>query len=36
MVKALQLASRLGVRGLDAGVGEELDIEELIGELNDG
>jgi uncharacterized protein (UPF0335 family) len=31
----LRAAIEAGVRELDAGLGEELDIEELIGELND-
>jgi len=31
----LRAAIEVGVRELDAGLGEELDIEELIGELND-
>ena len=31
----LRAAIEVGVRELDAGLGEELDIEELIAELND-
>jgi hypothetical protein len=31
----LRAAIEVGVRELDAGLGEELDIEELISELND-
>ena len=31
----LRAAIEVGVRELDAGLGEEVDIEELIGELND-
>jgi hypothetical protein len=31
----LRAAIEVGVRELDPGLGEELDIEELIGELNE-
>jgi hypothetical protein len=31
----LRVAVEVGVHELDVGLGEELDIEELIGELND-
>jgi hypothetical protein len=31
----LRAAIEVGVRELDAGLGEEVDIEELIGELNE-
>jgi len=31
----LRAAVEIGVRELDAGLGEELDIDELIGELNE-
>jgi len=33
-LNALRAAIEVGIRELDAGLGEELDIEELIGELN--
>jgi uncharacterized protein (UPF0335 family) len=34
-LRELRAAIEVGVRELDAGLGEEVDIEELIGELND-